>query len=336
MGNASKPFTGKIRGDLEGGVIAPYQLDLFNARRAAAAAPVADATDGAERASRGRSPDRAASNGLDRAGPPGLAHPADWEAGPPNDGSGLAHAAGLETRQPTARRHAPPPPREEVLPRADSLARKLAADLGARVRLVVNDNRSTMVSYQRESGELTLRLHHMFLDAPEDVIQALADYAGRGKRRAGKVIDAYVAVSEEKIRAASRRPDALQPVGKCFDLQEIFERLNQTHFQDGIRARIGWGRGVTRRRRKSIRLGVYDHSAREIRVHPALDKPDVPLFFVEYIVFHEMLHQLFPSARHDGRHVHHPRAFKDREKAFPLFGVAMAWEKEHLSRLLGR
>src|SRR5437899_11989560 len=96
-------------------------------------------------------------------------------------------------------RRSPPPPQEEVLPRADSLARRIAADLGARVRLVVNDNRSTMVSYQRESGELTLRLHHMFLDAPEDVVQALADYAGRGRRRAGKVIDAYVARSEQRI-----------------------------------------------------------------------------------------------------------------------------------------
>lgn len=234
------------------------------------------------------------------------------------------------------RRVAPAPPKEEVLPRADALARRIAADLGARVRLVVNDNRSTMVSYQRELGELTLRLHHMFLDAPDEVVRALADYAGRGRRRAGNTIDAYVHQREERIRAVARRPETLKSVGRCFDLQAIFARLNAVHFQDGIRARIGWGRGVNRRRRKSIRLGVYDHTAREIRIHPALDKPDVPLFFVEYIVFHEMLHQLFPSARHDGRHVHHPRAFKDREKAFPLYDAAIAWETQHLARLLGR
>ncbi len=234
------------------------------------------------------------------------------------------------------RRRAPPPAKEDVLPRADALARRIAADLGARVRLVVNDNRSTMVSYQREAGELTLRLHHMFLDAPDEVVAALADYAGRGRRRAGELIDAYVHHSEEKIRAVSRRPEALKSAGKCFDLQDVFFRLNAAHFADGIAATIGWGRGVHRRRRKSIRLGVYDHQAREIRIHPALDKPDVPLFFVEYIVFHEMLHQLFPSARHDGRHVHHPRAFKDREKEFPLYAAALHWEKQHLSKLLGR
>jgi len=263
----------------------------------------------------------------------GVFAPYQLELFKPRKADAAAVPAGLEGRP---RRSAPPPPKEEVLPRADALARRIAADLGARVRLVVNDNRSTMVSYQREAGELTLRLHHMFLDAPDDVVQALADYAGRGRRRAGALIDAYVQHSEERIRAATRRPEALKSAGKCFDLQDIFGRLNHHHFQGGIRATIGWGRGVNRRRRKSIRLGVYDHQAREIRVHPALDKPDVPLFFVEYIVFHEMLHQLFPSARHDGRHVHHPRAFKDREKAFPLFDAALNWEKQHLSKLLGR
>lgn len=248
----------------------------------------------------------------------------------------LFQARAPEVAEAPRRRVAPAPPKEEVLPRADALARRIAADLGARVRLVVNDNRSTMVSFQREDGGLTLRLHHLFLDAPEDVVRALADYAGRGRRRAGKTIDAYVQAREERIRAVARRPDTLKPTGKCFDLQAIFARLNVLHFQDGIRARIGWGRSIGRRRRKSIRLGVYDHSAREIRIHPALDKPDVPLFFVEYIVFHEMLHQLFPSARHDGRHVHHPRAFKDREKAFPLYDAAIAWERQHLAKLLGR
>ena len=87
---------------------------------------------------------------------------------------------------------------------------------------------------------------------------------------------------------------------------------------------------------KSIRLGVYDHKAREIRIHPALDRPDVPRFFVEFIVFHEMLHQLFPSDRDTGRHVHHPRAFRERERQFPKYAASIAWEKQHLQELLRR
>jgi hypothetical protein len=225
--------------------------------------------------------------------------------------------------------------RDELFSRAESLAWRLSADLGIPVRLAVTDNRSTMVSFRRGGSALQLRLHHMFLDAPEPVLRAVADYAGRGHRGAGGVLDEYIRGQQPRIRQFRRDTDAdLNPVGRCFDLQTLFECVNRTYFQDGIQARIGWGRMPPRRRRKSIRLGVYDHQTREIRIHPALDRSEVPAFFVEFIVFHEMLHQLFPSTGRGGRRVHHPRAFRDREKAFPHYLAALRWERENLGVLL--
>lgn len=225
--------------------------------------------------------------------------------------------------------------RDELFSRAESLAWRLSADLGMPVRLAVTDNRSTMVSFRRGANVLQLRLHHMFLDAPEPVVRAVADYAGRGHRGAGGVLDDYIRGQQPRIRQFRRETDAeLNPQGRCFDLQVLFESVNRTYFQGGIQARIGWGRMPPRRRRKSIRLGVYDHQTREIRIHPALDRPEVPAFFVEFIVFHEMLHQLFPSTGRGGRRVHHPRAFRDREKGFPHYAAALRWERENLSVLL--
>lgn len=233
---------------------------------------------------------------------------------------------------------APPhrlPSREEILAKAERLAFHLSKNLGVPVRLSVTDNRSTMVSFRRAPGSLRLRLHHMFLDAPTRVVNAVADYAGRGQRRAGMVLDDYIRDLQPLIRRERhRRESELNPRGRCFDLQDIFTRMNEAHFQGSIQARIGWARMSGKRRRKSIRLGVYDHQAREIRVHPALDRPEVPTYFVEYIVFHEMLHQLFPSSNGPGRKVHHPRAFRDRERTFPLYAAALRWEKENLRVLL--
>lgn len=228
--------------------------------------------------------------------------------------------------------------RAETLEAARGLAQAIAATLGpeTRVLLSVHDNRSTMISFRREPPMLKLRVHHLFLEAPVSVVQAIAEYAGRGKRAAGRLIDTFVAERQARIRIEPARARKLEARGTVFDLAEIFERMNTQHFQGAIRAAIGWGRNSTKRRRKSIRLGVYDHRAREIRVHPALDRDDVPLFFLEYIVFHEMLHQVFPSARDTGRHVHHPRAFRDRERAFPRYAAAMAWEKANLNALLRR
>jgi hypothetical protein len=195
--------------------------------------------------------------------------------------------------------------------------------------------RAAMVSFRKSPHTLRLRLHHMFLEAPEHVLQALADYAWRGKRTAGPLLDEYIRDQQERIRLARTADEnELQPRGRCFDLQELFDRINDEHFQGTIRARIGWGRNAPARRRKSIRLGVYDHQTREIRIHPSLDRADVPRYFVEFIVFHEMLHQLFPSSNGPGRKVHHPKAFRARERAFPLYGAALRWEKENLSVLL--
>jgi hypothetical protein len=227
------------------------------------------------------------------------------------------------------------PSRDQALNKAQRLAHVLSSDLRMPVRLSVHDNRSTMISFRRGNGGLRLRVHHMFLDAPAMVVRAVADYAGRGQRRAGNVLDEYIRVQQPLIRAHRDSNEAdLDPTGQCFELQAIFDRLNDQFFQSGIQAAIGWGRFSGKRRRKSIRLGVYDHQTREIRIHPALDRPDVPEFFVEFIVFHEMLHQLFPASSGPGRRVHHPRAFRDRERAYPRYGEAIRWEKANLSLLL--
>jgi hypothetical protein len=231
--------------------------------------------------------------------------------------------------------------RTELVARAQALAYQLSRDLGVAVRLSVTDNRSTMVSFRRQANSLRLRLHHMFLDAPQPVVKAVADYAGRGHSHAGRALDDFIRGRQPLIRKERTQVDpVLSPKGRFFDLREIFLRVNQAHFGGAIQADIGWGRMPKKRRRKTIRLGVYDHQTREIRIHPALDSANVPAYFVEFIVFHEMLHQLFPSMKGEGRgggkRTHHSSAFRERERAFPLYRPALKWEKENLGLLLRR
>lgn len=227
------------------------------------------------------------------------------------------------------------PTKHEVFPRAESIAFWLSKQLGIAVRLAITDNRSTMVSFRRGPKTLQLRLHHMFLEAPEKVLHAVADFTWRGKREAGPMLDEFIRHQQERIRLARTLEETdLQPRGTHFDLAALFDKVNAEQFDGKIRARIGWGRSGPKRRKKSIRLGVYDHQTREIRIHPSLDRPDIPRFFVEFVVFHEMLHQLFPSSNGPGRKIHHPKAFRARERAFPLYGAAIRWEKENLSALL--
>ncbi len=229
--------------------------------------------------------------------------------------------------------------RESRVAAAHRLADDLSSLLAERVRLTVHDNRSTMVSFRRAEREIHYRVHHMFLGAPGDVITALAAFAGppRGgatarRRQAGRRIDAFVRDHREVI--AAPRATSLQPRGRAHDLQAIFDRLNAEHFGGRIDARIGWGPVRSGRRRRTVKTGVYVQDARIIRIHPTLDRPEVPEFYVAAVVFHEMLHQAVPALEVNGRRVVHGREFRARERAYPDHARAKAWEEQHLSLLL--
>jgi predicted SprT family Zn-dependent metalloprotease len=218
------------------------------------------------------------------------------------------------------------------------LAAQLSSLLREPVEVELTDNAWTMVSYRRVQGRLHFRLHHMFAGAHEPVICALAGFTGRNRRAHGRAIDEFVRKHRDLIRRAPHRSEAqLSGRGRVYDLGQLYEALNARHFQGCIHARIGWGRRAPFGRRRSIKMGVYFHEQKVIRIHPALDDERVPRYFVEMVVFHEMLHQVFlPSAGEDGRRTVHGKAFREAERRFPDYDRARAWEKAHLHLLLRR
>jgi hypothetical protein len=229
-------------------------------------------------------------------------------------------------------------PREANVSSATALATTLSGLLAERVRLTVHDNRSTMVSFRRNRAEVHYRVHHMFLDAPGEIVTALAAFAGavRGssarRREAGSRIDAFV--RRNRARIAVPRADRLEPRGRVHDLAAIYDRLNAEHFEGRIEARIGWGAVRGGRRRRTVKTGVYVQDARLIRIHPTLDRPEVPEFYVAAVVFHEMLHQAVPAREVGGRRIVHGADFRRRERAYPDHTRAKAWEERNLSLLL--
>ena len=108
------------------------------------------------------------------------------------------------------------------------------------------------------------------------------------------------------------------PQGQAYHLQEMFEKLNHTHFH-GLMAQplLGWSRRPSR-----VMLGHYDPSHNAIILSRLLDRPSVPRLAVEYILFHEMLHLRFPVEHRGARRCVHTREFKEAEKQFPLLKEA--------------
>jgi hypothetical protein len=227
-------------------------------------------------------------------------------------------------------------PRAANVSAAGQLVEALSDLLAERVRLTVHDNRSTMVSFRRNPGEIHYRVHHMFLEAPHEVVAALAAFAaprrGLRRREAGTRIDAFV--KRNRARIAAPRADRLLAQGRFHDLQEIFDRINAERFDGRIEARIGWGPVRQGRRRRTVKTGVYVQDARIIRIHPTLDRAQVPEFYVAAVVFHEMLHQAVPAREVGGRRIVHGPEFRRAERAYPDHARARAWEERNLSLLL--
>jgi hypothetical protein len=216
--------------------------------------------------------------------------------------------------------------------------RELAQRMGITVQIAITDNTRTMVSARHRAGSAFVRLHRMFLHADAQTLDFVASFLKRRDARAVAALRAYVADHQGQVRRRRTRRVMLSAIGEHHDLGAIFDELNALYFERSIEAHIGWGRmGAPpgrRRRRRSIKLGSYLSTGALIRVHPVLDAAWVPRFFVEYIVYHEMLHHVVEMPVQGGRRCMHGPEFKARERGFTRYAEAIAWEREHLDRLL--
>ena len=221
-----------------------------------------------------------------------------------------------------------------------TLERRISAHLETgRLALGITDNRFTMISVRRYRGPVyRVRLHHMFVTAPPPVTRALARYISHNESDASRDLSRFIEENQEAIRRAPRRrPPALtlETMGEVYDLQTLYDDLNATYFDDQIDARITWGaRGGRGRRRTSIKMGSYSVEDRLIRIHPALDRRFVPQFFLEWIVYHEMLHQVHDIPVVGGRRQFHTPEFIAQESNFEHYERARDWERRNLDRLL--
>ena len=129
----------------------------------------------------------------------------------------------------------------------------------------------------------------------------------------------------------------LVPRGQAHDLTEIARELLSAELGARLAPlervpRVTWGRRGPRRVRRSLQLGSYDPELGLVRIHPVLDQPAVPRFFVRYVLFHELLHAAFEDDPHGSRP--HGASFRRREAAYPDYERALAWQELHLARLI--
>jgi hypothetical protein len=224
---------------------------------------------------------------------------------------------------------------DEALWSPANLEAALRRAAGRPLELTLTENRSVLLSFRRRAGTVELRLHRMFLHAPLSVIAALARGLRRRSRKADGEVRRFMNDNLFRVRRSEPKLPPLVTHGAAHDLAQVFDRLNQRFFSGRLKVPITWGRGSGRARRGGLTFGSYDPVLALIRIHPVLDRREVPLYFLESVVYHEMLHHhLGGVSDRAGRTVYHSRAFRQAEARYPWHREALHWEKENLPMLL--
>jgi hypothetical protein len=153
--------------------------------------------------------------------------------------------------------------------------------------------------------------------APRALVEPYLDYA-RSDRTRSRI---------SRMRRGRVRPASLGPRGRHFDLEKMFDQLNENYFSGILqRPHIGWSARSWRRQ-----FGCYDPGPNQILVNRRMDHPTVPRVAVEYVLYHEMLHVKHPTRRSGCSLVSHSSEFRAEEKRFADFDRARRI-LDHLAR----
>lgn len=144
--------------------------------------------------------------------------------------------------------------------------------------------------------------------APRTLVAPYLNYA-RSNRTRSRISQ----MRRGRVRLASTGPQ-----GRHFDLNKMFDQLNESYFSGALRRpHIGWSIRNWRRQ-----FGCYDPGPNQILLNRRMDHPGVPQVAVEYVLYHEMLHVKHPTRRSGCTLLSHSPEFRAEEKLFAHFARA--------------
>lgn len=125
----------------------------------------------------------------------------------------------------------------------------------------------------------------------------------------------------------------LRSKGEHYDLQTVYDEINALYFEKSLALGITWVGNRLSKPKTRIVLGSYHHHQKVIRINRVLDHPEIPHYFISFIVYHEMLHHTHPPRKRLGRREIHHNDFKLKEKQFEHYAQAKEFRKRFKNAL---
>jgi hypothetical protein len=205
------------------------------------------------------------------------------------------------------------------------------------IRLKIHDNKSTYAAARKEKGGVVhLAIHRLFLHASTPVLQALVRFSLCPDRQSRATIRQMAHLFFTRIEPPLPDMSLSDAKGSRVDLQVIYDELNKKFFDCAVQIPVAWFEAPRYRYYRHVTYGSFDRTRPLIRINRLLDYPEVPLPFVEFIVYHEMLHVVCePQLDACGRLRVHTAEFRRRESLHPYYSQAREWEKKSLKFFKG-
>jgi predicted metal-dependent hydrolase len=210
------------------------------------------------------------------------------------------------------------------------------------IKIILTKNQTSLIHAKHDKkGMRTARIQHAFRAADKKTLKALAKFIMAPDKRCRRKIDEFIRNNSELFLALSHEDKTsarLITKGNHYNLKKTLKHILRTHKLKVNNLNITWSGKVKKsKRRRTIKFGSYCQRTRTITIHPELDDPEVPSYFLEYIVYHEVLHAIFPPKKSKDkarREVHGPD-FKRFEKKFYKFDEAEKYEEHFVKTRLG-
>jgi hypothetical protein len=241
------------------------------------------------------------------------------------------------------KKHAPQRRGSSSVPGGASLFQRVFTRLGCdgrppRFRVEFYPYASLVLTIRRREEVVHVRFSDLLQRAPLTVLEgAAALLLSRVYRRKAPraLVEPYLNYARSdrtrsrisRMRRGRVRLASTGPHGRHFDLEQMFEQLNERYFSGSLqRPHIGWSARSWRRQ-----FGCYDPGPNQILLNRRMDHPKVPQVAVEYVLYHEMLHVKHPTRRSGCSLVSHSPEFRAEEKLFADFARARRI-LDHLAR----
>jgi hypothetical protein len=213
--------------------------------------------------------------------------------------------------------------------------RELESYMRKKLKLTINDNRSTMLSVKWEPDCTKVSLHRIFLHAPENVMQSLACYIDKRHRSIAVPVKTFISEKLKTLDYSHKLQNfPLEQCGQVHHLGKLYNAINYEYFGNRLNLNITWYGDYKNNNKRTVTCGQYCNRLKLIKISRVLDKVHIPDYVISYIIYHEMLHHVCPPYVDDKgiNRIHNPE-FKSREKVFREFKRAKLWFKSHKKAL---